>query len=62
MDTPRIDFSSLQDDWLRRLFAETGRSGVEPADAARAAEMRVAKLLRELLELDLDPDRHLMRD
>lgn len=59
MDKPRIDFSSLQEELLRHLLAESGQGSAEAADAART---RVSKLLRELLELDVHPDRHLLSD
>lgn len=49
----------LEQYFLRRLAEESELAKRSPGAAERSAHLRASKLLRELLELDMDPDFHL---
>lgn len=49
----------LEQYFLRRLQQEARLAKTATSTAERAAHERACKLLRELLELDMDPDIHL---
>jgi len=49
----------LEQYFLRRLEDEARMAKSATSEEERAAHMRACKLLRELLELDMDPDIHL---
>lgn len=59
MDQARSDRRELENYFLKRLAEEAELAKASPDSEERSAHLRACELLRELLELETDPDHHL---